>query len=124
MTDIVRHDHTYHTDHRERRLSPLSHLLKLPDLPPDQIAFQGADVADIEGSVQMIGLMQEGARQQVLALHLEFLAFGIVRLHRDFLSTCYRLAKGWQTEAAFLAGLRPVLAHDHRINQSDLLSRV
>lgn len=49
------------------KLFPLSRLLQLLDLPPDDISLQRAEVIDEEYSIQMINLMLKRARQQLIA---------------------------------------------------------
>src|SRR5579864_7073661 len=102
-------------------LSPLARFLQFANLAPDQVAFQRADVADIQPPVQVIGLVQKRARQQVLAGHFEFGALGVARLHRDLPGPRHLFAEFGQAEAALFAFLRPLAVHDPRIDQHDLL---
>src|SRR5271169_3075365 len=64
--------------------SPFPGFHQLADLAFHQIAFEGADVADVELAIEVVGLMQQGARQQVLARDLKGLTFQILRAGRDF----------------------------------------
>src|ERR1035437_3098294 len=79
-------------------LSPLAGFLQLPHLAPDQIAFQRADVADEQFPVEVIGLMQESARQQFIARHLELLALGVPGADGHFQRAHHLFAEGWQAQ--------------------------
>jgi len=59
---------------RERKPLPFSRLHQFLDLAFDQVALQGADVRNVELAVQVIGLMEEGSRQQVFSSVLKKLA--------------------------------------------------
>ena len=48
-----------------RRL-PFSSFHHFLDLTLHQVSLERADMADVELSIQMIGFMQEGSREQVL----------------------------------------------------------
>src|ERR1700693_5168536 len=64
-------------------LSPLAALHHLTNFALHQIALQGADVADVELAVQVIGFMKEGASQEFLARLLVELAVHILGADGD-----------------------------------------
>src|SRR3954464_9702174 len=74
-------------------LHPLPRLRQLLDLALHQVALQRGDVADVQLAVQVVGLVHEGARQQVLADVLVPFAVQVLRPHRDLLRTRHRLAE-------------------------------
>ena len=55
------------TTHTYSKLLPLSRFLQLLDLSPDDISLERAEVIDEEYAIQMIDLMLERARQQLIA---------------------------------------------------------
>src|SRR5574341_2371479 len=59
---------------------PLTGASQLPDFTLDEVALERADVADEELAVQVVGLMQEGAGQQVFAGVLESLSVHVLTL--------------------------------------------
>src|ERR1019366_10417921 len=46
---------------------PFTQFNELADLALHQVAFERADVADVKLSVEVVSLVQQGARQQLLA---------------------------------------------------------
>ena len=80
---------------------PLSRFHQLADLALHQVALQRADVADVQLAVQVIGLMQEGARQQIFAGLLEPLAVHVLRADGHLARARHRLAKFGNAQAAF-----------------------
>ena len=90
----------------------------------DQVALERADVGDVEPAVEVIGLVQEGARQQVLAGHLEELALDVLRAHGDALGAPHLLAEAGNAEAAFLALLLAFHLDDLRVDEDQLRRRV
>ena len=68
--------------------------------------------------------MQEGARQQVFAGHLELLALGVLRPHGDALAAPHLLAKPGNAQAALLALLLAFHVHDLGVDEHELLCRV
>src|SRR5579885_3921395 len=72
------------------KLFPLSRLLQLLDLPPDDISLQRAEVIDEEYSIQMINLMLKRARQQLIAAQLNRFSFFILRPDRHLIRASHR----------------------------------
>src|ERR1019366_7121307 len=95
---------------------PLAGFLQLANLAPDQVALQGADVADVQLAVEVIGLMQKGARQEVVTSHLELFAFGVLGDHDDFERAHHLFAERRQAQAALFAFLRAFGLHDLRVD--------
>src|SRR5581483_1172389 len=62
-------------------LIPISGALLLLDLALHQVAFERADVRDVQLAVEMIGFMLQRARQQIFTGLLELHAFGVLRLN-------------------------------------------
>src|ERR1700691_5411543 len=65
---------------------PLAKFPHLFDFALDQIALQHAEGLNKENAVQVIDLVAERPRQQILAANLKRLAFGVLRFHGDELS--------------------------------------
>src|SRR5579872_3917812 len=87
-------------------LFPLASFLQFSNFAPDQIAFQRTDMADIKLAVEMIGFMQQGAGQQLIACHLKLFALRIPGADRHFQRTHHLFAESGQAQAAFLAFVR------------------
>src|SRR5207302_5567637 len=104
--------------------SPFSRLHQLADLALHQIAFQGAEMADVKLAIEMISLVEEGAGQQVLAGFLEDIAVLILCPYRDLARARHRLAELWNAQAAFILALPPLGVKNLRINQDQLGTRV
>ena len=66
---------------------PFSGFHHLADFALHQVALQGADVADVELAVQVIGLVQEGAGQQLFAGFFVDLAVDVLGADGDFVGT-------------------------------------
>src|SRR5690349_13311665 len=98
--------------------APFAGLSQFPHLAADQVALQRADVRDVEAAVQMIDLVMKGARQQILAGHLERFAFDILGPYRDFFRTGDLFSKARKTEAAFFADLRSLFMDDFGIDEN------
>src|SRR5260370_17382659 len=103
---------------------PLSRLHQFLDLALDEVALERADVRDVELAVQVIGLVQEGARQQLFSGVLEKLSAQILRAYRNGLGARDLLAKFGNAQAAFAAPLAALFANDYRIDQNQLGARV
>src|SRR5580704_14436289 len=104
--------------------TPFAGLGQFPDLAADQVALEGTDVADVEPAVQMVDLVIEGARQQILAVHFERFAFYVLSPYRHFFRTPHLFPKTRKAEAAFFTGLRSLFVNDLRIDENDLLLRI
>src|SRR5215831_14121029 len=99
---------------------PFASLHHLPDLALDHVAFERADMADVELSVEMIGLMQQGASQQFFAGHLEGLALEVLRARGDFACPSDLFAKLRDAQAALVRGEAAFDMNDLRVDQHDL----
>src|SRR4051812_15299626 len=100
-------------------LAPLSEFLHLADLAANEIALQGAHVVDIQGAVEVIRLVLEGSGQQTVCGQLEPLAFGVLRTNCRLVRPGDLLAKPWDGEAPFLAGLRSFAADNLGIDHDE-----
>src|SRR5579863_968937 len=80
---------------------PLPSLDQLADLALDQIAFQRADMADVELAVQMFGFMQKSSGKQFLSGFLIPFSVHILGTNRHLAGPGHRLAKFGNAEAAF-----------------------
>src|SRR5450759_2709791 len=72
---------------------PFTQFNELADLALHQVALERADVADVKLSVEVVGLVQQSARQQLLARDLKRLALQVLRPGSDFARTSHLLAK-------------------------------
>ena len=100
-------------------LFPFAGLLQLFDFALDQIALERAQMVDEKNSVQVIDLVQQGAREQIFAGDFEGFAFDVLGAHGGFLGAAHRLAKTGDAEAALLAGLLAFLRDDFGIDEND-----
>src|SRR4029077_3946888 len=82
--------------------SPLARLHQLANLAFDEIALQRADVADVEFAVQVIGLVEEGAGEQLFPSLLEPFSMQILGENRNFAGSRHRLTNLRNAEAAFV----------------------
>src|ERR1700691_2200760 len=79
---------------------PLAKFPHLFDFALDQIALQHAEVLNKENAVQVIDLVAERPRQQILAANLKRLAFEVLRFHGDKLWPHHIAAKPRNGQAA------------------------
>src|ERR1035437_1329851 len=86
-----------HKISRSRRLAPVPGALQLLDLALHQVALEHADVGDVQLPVEVLGLVQERARQQILGGLLEHLAPRILRPYDDAAAAPYLLAESGNT---------------------------
>src|SRR5580698_5458432 len=98
-------------------LLPFSGFDQLANLSLHQVAFQPADVTDVELAIQMIGFVEERAGQQVFAGLLVPLAMRILGTNRDLLGARYRLPKFRNAETSFRLSMLPFLMKNLRIRQ-------
>src|ERR1700687_5011796 len=75
------------------------------DLAPHHVALERGEMVDVELAVEMIDLVLEGARQQVFGGLLVPVSVRVLRLDGDPLAARKVLAKVWNGEASFAAGL-------------------
>src|SRR6516164_11313683 len=66
---------------------PFAGLHHLADLALEHVALQRTDVADVELSVEVIGFVKQGSRQQLLAGDFDLLTFKILGTGGDFART-------------------------------------
>src|SRR6266853_4675516 len=97
------------------RSLPLSRFHQFADFPFHQIAFQSTDVADIKLAVQVIGLMQEGARQQIFSSLLEPLAVHVLCANGDLACSRHWFAELGNAEAAFGLGMPSLSMQNVRV---------
>src|ERR1700722_8584037 len=103
---------------------PLAFALCLANLAQRQVALQRAHTEDEQHAVEMIDLVLEAAREQLLAIHLEPLAKLVLRANPHLGRTHNLLANVGKAEAPFFF-VKPALAKgDFRIDEHQLLSRV
>src|SRR5690242_3067732 len=88
-------------------LVPIPSALELLDLALHQIALQRADMGDVQSAVQVIGLVEQRAREKILAGVLELLALDVLRADGDALPSANLLAKSRNAETALFAVLAP-----------------
>src|SRR5215469_610362 len=103
---------------------PIPGALQLLDFSLHQVALERTDVRDVEPPIEMIGLMQEGARQQIFARLLELFAFGILRLKGDAFAAFHLLAESRDAQAALFPFLLALHTEDPRVDQHQLVVRV
>src|SRR5258706_13743325 len=82
------------------RLRPLARFYQPLDLALDQIAFQRADVADVQLPHQVSDFVLECPRQQIFAGHLKMFAGGILGAHGSFLGAPALFAESGNAEAS------------------------
>src|SRR5271165_164665 len=100
--------------------SPFAGFHQLANLALHDVALEGADVTDVELSVEVVGLVQKGARKEFLTCYFEGLAFQVLGTGSDFARSGDFLAKLRQAQAAFIGGDAPFNMDDFRIDQHDL----
>src|SRR3954468_10779907 len=86
-------------------LFPLARLLQFPDFAFDQIAFESAQVIDKQDSIQVIDLVQERPRKQVVSGDLKGLAFHVARAHSCPSGPAHGLAEARDAETSLLSCL-------------------
>ena len=99
---------------------PVSRFHQLPDFAFHQVAFQCADVADVELAVQVVGLVQKGAGQQLLARLFEYLSVNVLGANRDFVGTSHVLAEVGNAQASFTLGVAAFGMNDLGIDEDQL----
>jgi hypothetical protein len=102
---------------------PFSGFHQLADLALHQVAFQRADVADVELAVQVFDLMHKGASKQFFsffASSLVPLSVHVLGTNSHFARPSHRLAKFGDAEAAFrlrvfALGVENLWIHQHQL---------
>src|SRR5580693_8181021 len=105
-------------------LLPFSRFDQLANFALDQVALQGADVADVELAVEVIGFVLEGASQQVVADLLEDLPSQILGADGNHLGARHVFTEIGDTETAFTLGVAAFLVNDFRINKDEFGVRI
>jgi hypothetical protein len=98
---------------------PFSGFHHFADFAFHQIALEGADVADVELAVQVIGFVQKGAGQQLFSRFFVDLAVNILGADSDFVGTSDVLAEIGDAEASFTLSVTPFSVNDFRINENE-----
>ena len=99
---------------------PFSGFHHFADFALDQIAFQAAEVADVEFAVQMIGLVQEGAGEQFFAGLFEQFSVHVLGANGHFVRARYVLAELWNAQAAFVLDVLALGVNDFGIDENEL----
>jgi hypothetical protein len=99
---------------------PLSGLDELADFALHQVALEGADVADVELAVEVVGFVEEGAGEQVFSGFFVPFAVDVLSADGDFLGAGDGLAEVGNAEAAFGLGLLALFVDDFRIGEDEL----
>src|SRR5688572_21176711 len=81
-------------------------------------------MADVKRAVQVIGLMQKSAGQEVLTRHLEPFPFYVLRPDCNSLAARDRLPESRNAEASFFARLSAFHFQNLRVDQNNLRVRV
>src|SRR6266568_4430965 len=105
-------------------LLPLAVALHLANLAQSQVAFERAHSKDEKHAVEMIDLMLECARKQLLAIHLEPFPLQILGADADLGGPHNLFANLGKAEAALLLVLPAIAEDDFRINDHQLLRGV
>src|SRR5229473_1487297 len=99
---------------------PFSGFDQLADLALDQVAFQGADVADVQLAVQVIGFVLKGTGEQVVGGLLKQLSRCILSTNGSHLGAAHIFAEVWDAETTFALRVAAFLVDDFRIDQHKL----
>src|ERR1035441_1499881 len=110
-----------HVVPRSKRLAPVPGALQLLDLALHQVALQRADVGDVQLPVEVIGFVQQRARQQIFGGLLEHFAPRVPRPYGDAAAPLHLLPESGDTQAAFFALLLAIDLHDRRVDQHHLV---
>src|SRR5262249_30447574 len=103
---------------------PVSGFDQFPDFTLHQVALEGADVADVELAVEVVGFMEERAREQVFAGFFEPFSIDVLRANGDDLRPSYVFAEFRDAEAPFALGLLAFGMDDLGIREDELGFRV
>src|SRR6266545_6425970 len=99
---------------------PLARLHEFADFSLHQVAFQGADVADVELAIQMISFVQEGSGQQFLASLFVEVPIHVLRANGDLTRTRDRFTKFRNTQAALILAVTPFRVNDLGVGKYQL----
>src|SRR6266700_8166847 len=84
---------------------PFSRFHHFADFAFHQVALEGADVADVELPVQMIGLVEEGTGEQLFSSFFVDFAMDVLSADGDSVGARDVLAEIWNAEASFTLGM-------------------
>src|SRR5450756_1514504 len=84
-------------------LAPVPGALQLLDLALHQVALERADVGDVQLPVEVLGFVQERARQQIFGGLLEHLAPHVPGPYGDAAAAPHLLAESGNTQTALFA---------------------
>src|SRR5438270_9733967 len=98
--------------------SPFSGFDQLPDFAFHQVAFQGAQVADVKLAIEVIGFVEKGASEEVVAGLLEPFAVNVLGADGDFARAGDGLAEFGNAEAAFILAVPAFGVDDLRIAEN------
>src|ERR1017187_2054344 len=98
---------------------PFSGFHQFADFAFHQVALEGADVADVELAVEVIGLVQEGTGQEFFPGFFIELAVNVLGANRDFVGTRYVLAKIGDAEASFALGVAALRVNNFGIDEDE-----
>ncbi len=102
------------------KLLPFSGFDQLANLAPDEIALQGADVADVELAIEMVGFVLKGPGQEFFASLFEDISFRVLGADGDGFRTRYVFAEVGDAEAAFALGMFAGGVDDFRVDEDQL----
>src|ERR1035438_4764584 len=100
--------------------APVPGALQLLDLALHQVALERADVGDVQLPVEVIGFVQERARQQIFGGLLEHLAPRVPSPYSDAAAPLHLLPESGDAQTAFFALLLAIDLHDHGVDQHQL----
>src|SRR5271157_1179844 len=99
---------------------PFALLHQLADLALQHVAFQRADVVDVELAVEVIRFVHQGARQQVFPADFKCFAFDVLRPRGNVARPRHLLSEFGQAQATFVGCKPPFGVDDLWIHEHDL----
>src|SRR5580698_3309707 len=100
-------------------LLPFSRFDQLANFALDQVAFECADVADVELAVEVIGFVLECTGQKIVADLLKDLSGQILGADGDNLRACHVLTKVRDAETAFTLRVAAFFANDLGVDKDE-----
>src|SRR5262249_28541584 len=100
---------------------PLTGFGQFADFSLDQVAFERAHVGDVGRAIQMIGLVQKRARQQIFTRFFEKFAFRVLGADGHALAPRNLLPEPRDRQAPFLTRLNAFDLENLGIDQDELL---
>src|ERR1019366_8569321 len=98
---------------------PFALLHQFADLALHHVALQGADVADIKLTVEMVGFVHQRARQQIFSANLNGFTLHVLCARGNRAWPRYLLAEFGQAQAAFVGSKTPFGMDDLGIDEHD-----